>query len=54
MSKSRVHFITGKTFDITYSRVKHNPTNGSMSFTLANGKSLSVNWNNVLYIEELG
>jgi hypothetical protein len=53
MSKSRIHFVNGQSFDITYSRVKHNSVNGSMSFSLANGKSLSVNWNNVLYIEEL-
>lgn len=51
MNKARIHFINGESVEVVYSEIKHNPENGAMCFCMRNGRTMNINWNNVLYIE---
>lgn len=53
MNKSKIHFANGDSLEITYSSVRHNRKNGAVVFVLEDGRSLTVNWNNVLCFEEM-
>lgn len=52
MSKATIHFVNGKSIHVTFKKLKWNRSNKTLTLHLENGNVLSLNWNNILYIED--